>query len=483
MNMSQNLQQRLGQHLMLTPKMQQAIQILQLSGLELEQFIQQELETNPVLEQLKPEREVELKTEETRKDGPVDESGQFEDGTFDLDAYTDSLTQHYTEGTDFSRNDDLGERQMYYQNSITQGESLRSALMTQVKLAFEDDGDVAIAEAIVGDVDARGYFLGDLEVIAEANGCDITRAERILYRMQKFEPLGVCARDAQECLLLQVNSYFPDDTALVTLIDEHLEDLEHRQIPKIAKAMKITPERVEELRGKLATLNPWPGYEYAPEATQYVVPDVTVEVDDETEELVVYLSDGSSPRLHIDAEYATRVKQKGISKEEKVFLREKLEAARTLVHNVEQRRQTILRIGKAITDVQRDFMTKGQEFLRPLTLQEIANIVGVHEATVSRATRAKYMQTPQGLFEMKYFFSPGLSKDGGDSESSKAVMTMIQKIIDEEDKRKPLSDEKVSKLLKERGITVARRTVTKYREQLNIPKTTLRREYSGKTKK
>lgn len=464
---------------MLTQKMQQAIQILQLSGLELEQYIQQELETNPVLEAMRLEREQPLATGEVATKGPIDETGQFEDGSFDLDGYTDKLTQFYSEGPDLSRNADLADRYQYYENSITQGESLRSKLMTQLSLSAKNEEDIAIGEAIIGDVDARGHFQGSIESIATELNIPESKVERMLYVMQRFEPTGVCARNVVECLLLQIAAEFPNEPELHALVEDHLEDLERRQIPKIAKAMNISPERVEELKDMLATLNPWPGYEYSPEPTQYIAPDVVIEINDD-DELVVYLADGSSPMLSISDDYSTLAKRRDVPKDQRAYLREKMESAKWLIKNIEQRKQTILRIGKAIAEVQHEFMFKGTGALKPLTLQEIADMVGVHEATVSRTTRGKYMQTPQGLFEMKYFFSPGLRTDSGDAESSKAVMSMIQKIVEGEDKAKPLSDQKISDLLKVEGINVARRTVTKYREALNIPATTMRKAYNGK---
>lgn len=479
MRMEQGLRQTQTQNLMLTQKMQQAIQILQLSGLELEQYIQQELETNPVLEQQRLEREQSLEIADTTPKGPIDETGQFDDGSFDLDGYTDKLTQFYSEGADLSRNSDLADRYQYYENSITQGESLRSKLMSQLSLAARNEEDIAVGEAIIGDVDARGYFQGSVSAIAEELNLPEAKVERVLYMMQRFEPTGVCARDVVECLLLQIAAEFPNVPQLHTLVEKHLEDLERRQIPKIAKAMGVPPERVEELKDMLATLNPWPGYEFSPEPTQYIAPDVIVEIDDD-DEVIVYLADGSSPQLTISDDYSTLVKRRDVPKDQRAYLREKMESAKWLIKNIERRKQTILGIGKAIAEVQREFMFKGAEALKPLTLQEIADMVGVHEATVSRTTRGKYMQTPQGLFEMKYFFSPGLRTDSGEAESSKAVMSMIQKIVDEEDKAKPLSDQKISDLLKVQGINVARRTVTKYREALNIPATTMRKEYGGK---
>jgi len=477
MHMQHRLQQSQTQRLMLTQKMQQAIQILQLSGLELEQFVQQELETNPVLEQLPPEREKPLAEEKTDS-SPNDESGQFDDGSFDLDSYTNKLTDYHTEGTDFSRNSDLADWRQYYENSITKEESLRSRLMSQLNLAAKNDQARTIGERIIGDIDNRGYFTGDPNEIAAELNVPASEVERVLFMMQRFEPTGVCARDVIECLLLQIEAEYPDEPQLRTLVEEYLEELERRQIPKIAKAMNVTPERVEQLRAMLATLNPWPGHEFADQPTQYVTPDVIVEKN-EDEEYVVYLSDDASPHLRINDEYKVLAKQKTMPKTDKQYLREKVESAKWLIRNIEQRKQTILRIAQAIVQVQEEFMDKGQEFLKPLTLQEIADKVGVHEATVSRTTRGKFMQTPQGLFEMKYFFSPGLKKDGGEAEASKAVMSMIQKIVDEENKAKPLSDQKISNLLKERGINIARRTVTKYREALGILPTTLRKSYEN----
>jgi len=245
--------------------------------------------------------------------------------------------------------------------------------------------------------------------------------------------------------------------------------------PAIAKAMGIKPERVEELKHMLAKLYPWPGLEYSSDPPQYVMPDVTVEKTDNGYE--VYLSNESSPELRISHQYRAWMRKEKMSKDEKKYLRDKIESAKWLIRNIEQRQNTILRIARAIVDVQQDFLEKGVEAIKPLTLQEIADAVGVHEATVSRATRGKYMQTPQGLFEMKYFFSPGLKRDTGDAQSSKSVQSLIKKMIDEEDKTRPLSDQKIANVLKKQGINIARRTVTKYRENMDILPTTMRRIY------
>jgi len=296
--------------------------------------------------------------------------------------------------------------------------------------------------------------------------------------VQRFEPTGVGARDIVECLLLQIQAEYPDEPQLRILVENHLEELERRQIPKIAKAMGISPDRVEELKDMLATLNPWPGHEYSTDPPQYVMPDVIVEKDDEGN-LRVYLADGSVPQLQINNEYRHMMRNGKMGRDERQYIRDKVESAKWLIRNIEQRQYTILRIANAIVEVQREFFDKGVEAIRPLTLQEIADKVGVHEATVSRTTRGKYMQTPQGLFEMKFFFSPGLRRDSGEAQSAKSVQSMIRKIIDEEDKAKPLSDQKIADILKKQGLNIARRTVTKYREAMNILPTNLRKSYDA----
>jgi len=471
MHMEHRLAQTQTQRLMLTQKMQQAIQILQLSGLELEQYIQQELETNPVLDQIQKEPEPEPVEEAENND----DTEVFDDIAFDLDEYASHWSDRAAEGRDLSYNPDLAERRAYYENSITKAESFTSLLLTQLRLAAKDENVFRIGERLIGDIDDKGYFSGSLAEIADEMGVPEEEVERALYVIQRLEPTGVGARDVVECLLLQINVEYPDEEELKVLVAEHLEELERRQIPQIAKAMKITPERVEELKSVLASLNPWPGHEYTSEPAQYVTPDVIVEKVDG--EFVVYLPDETGPKLRISRQYYDMMKAGRMSRDEKRYVRDKVESAKWLIRNIEQRKQTILRIATTIVEHQKEFLEKGIEKIRPLTLQIVADKVGVHEATVSRATRGKYMQTPQGLFEMKFFFSPGLRHDSGEAKSSKSVQSTIKKIVNEENKAKPLSDQKIADILKERGISIARRTVTKYREALGIPSTSLRKTY------
>jgi len=470
--LDQRQRQTLGQHIMLTQKMQQAIQILQLSAAELEQQIQQEIETNPVLELVQRESVPEPVQPAASTDAP----DEFEEA-FDLDAYARDweYDRRHREGQDLSRNPDLNERRQYYQDSITREESFSSRLLTQLRMAASDDTTLRIGEYIIGEIDNRGYFTGSLDEIAQETGVSREEVEQVLRLVQRFEPIGVGAREVVECLLIQIAVEYPDEPALAELVEHHLEELERRQIPKIAKAMGVTAERVEELKAMLAKLNPWPGSEYTGDPPQYVIPDVIVEKVDG--KFVVYAGDDRLPGLRINSEYQQMARDAKIGRQDKQYLRERVESAKWLLRNIEQRQNTIVRIARAIVDVQEAFLEKGPEAIRPLTLQEIADEVGVHEATVSRATRGKYMQTPQGLFEMKYFFSPGLRRDSGESQSSKSVQSIIKKIIDGEDKSRPLSDQKIADSLRKQGLNIARRTVTKYREALGILTTTLRKSY------
>jgi len=475
MGMEQRIVQTQTQRLMITQKMQQAIQILQLSGLELEQYVQQELDSNPVLEQLASEHAPEP---EPAPDHAVsdDSSEPFQDN-FDLDDFARKWEwdRRYREGRDMSRNPDAEARRQYYQDSITKEESFSSKLLTQLRMATDDEQTYKVGERIIGDIDGRGYFTGSLEEVASELEVPLNEAERALEIIQRFEPTGIGARDVVECLLMQIKVEYPAEPQLYELVKDHLVELERRQIPKIAKAMGITPERVEELKDMLAKLNPWPGHEYDTRPPQYVTPDVYVDKVDG--KYVVTLSDDRIPGLKINSEYQQMARNKKIEQKDKQYLREKVESARWLIRNIEQRQQTIYKIACAIVEVQEEFLDKGIEHIKPLTLQEIADKVGVHEATVSRGTRGKYMQTPQGLFELKFFFSTGLRHSSGEAQSSKSVQSMIKKIVEEEDKSKPLSDQKIADLLKKQGLNIARRTVTKYRESLGIMTTTMRKSY------
>jgi RNA polymerase sigma-54 factor len=474
MRMEHRQAQTQSQQLVLTQKMQQALHVLQLSSMELEHYVQQELETNPFLEQIQQKDEP---ASENTVEKAEDKGADAFDEPFDLDAHMDRWDMRRKEGQDLSFNADLESRRRFYEDSITQDASLRAHLTTQLHLADVDEASFAIGERIIiGDIDDRGFFTGNEEEIATELTVPVEKVSAMLRKIQRFEPTGVGAHDLTECLLLQIQAEYPDEKELIILVENHMDALLHRQIPQVAKAMKVTPARVEELKTLLATLNPWPGRDFNPPTPHYINADVMVErVDDD---LVVSLVGDRIPDMHLNKIYQKEVLKQAQSQAEKEYVRGKVESANWLRRNIEQRQNTILRVSNAIVDVQRDFMFKGVEHIKPLTLQNIADVVGMHESTIARTTRGKYMQTPQGFFELKYFFSPGLSKEGGDDQSSTSIQALVRKIIDKEDKRKPLSDQKIADLIKnEHGISIARRTVTKYREGMNILKTSLRRAY------
>lgn len=473
MHMDHRMVQTQRQQLVLTQKMQQALHILQLSGLELEQYVQQELETNPFLDQVPvqetPQPALSAADSAKQDEAPVDVA-------FDLDDYSDKWDIARKEGRDLSRNPDMDERRQYYEDSITQSKSLRAHLLDQLRLNVQTLQDYEIGERIIiGDIDERGYFTGDAAGIAEELQATPAEVEQVLDVIRRFEPTGMGARSVEDCLLMQLEMEFPHEEELKTLVRDHLEELKQRQIMKIAKAMNVSPERVEELKTMLATLNPWPGREFEAAPPQYISPEVVVEELDG--EFVVRLVNDRVPDLRINSNLSTTIKAEKMSSEDKDYVRGKMESARWLQRNIAQRQQTILRVSQAIVNAQKEFLAKGVECIRPLKLQDIADEVGVHESTVARTTRGKYMQTPQGLFELKYFFSPGLRRDVGEAQSSKSVQALVKKIIDEEDKHKPLSDQKIANLLKKEGVNVARRTVTKYREGMGLLSTTIRKQY------
>lgn len=516
MHIEHGLSQQQTQRQIMSPQMQQGLQILHATSVELIEQVYEELDTNEALEIVEPDpREGQ---DAALSDGQPDTNESdsndlFEEPEFDLDSFSDRWDQQRQdagptqdgptdgasdadqasaasadlyderdwrarEGRDLSRNPDADERRDYYQDSITQHEeSLVSHLLTQLRWLAPDEQTTRIGERIIGEIDRHGRFTGSVAEIAQELSVDKADVERALKLIQRFEPVGVGARDLVECYLIQIAVEYPEQEELRTFVANHLQSFTGPRVPRIARAMGVAPERVLELRDMLRRLDPYPGHEYSSESAPPVTPDVIVEWNDDLGDYDVYLANDNIPELRVSPTCRRIVKSKNRPAEERKYYREKVESAKWLIRSIQQRRSTIERVARAIVEVQREFLEKGKERLKPLTLQEIADKVEVHEATVSRTTRGKYMQTPQGLFEMKYFFSPGLSTDDGGAQSAKSVQAMVKKLIDDEDKRRPLSDQAIANRLKEQGIKVARRTVTKYREGLGISPTNIRRQY------
>jgi RNA polymerase sigma-54 factor len=329
-----------------------------------------------------------------------------------------------------------------------------------------------LAEFIVGSLDDRGWLATSLEDIAQATGRPLDECERVLKVVQALEPVGVGARDLRECLLIQLEARNERDTLPWRLIHDQFDNLVNRRFPEIARQLKCTVEEVQASADVVATLNPKPGLEVSSEDPKYVVPDLLVERVDE--EYVVLLNDRNVPRLRISSAYESVLREKrkvdknsndGKTRE---YIQGKLNSARWLIQTIEQRRRTMIKVMNCIIREQREFFDKGIAFLRPLTLQQVARQIDMHESTVSRVCSGKYVQTPRGVFELKFFFSSGLETQDGEDVSARTARDIIKRLIDEEDKTDPLSDQHIAEILHERGLKIARRTVAKYREQLSI---------------
>lgn len=487
----QFLQQR--QELQLSLFQTQALQILQMPTFELEKYIQQEAETNPFIElSYTSSEDIENTTEQENDVKPQVEtinkiipdsnqetdSSNIEENEVEVGDREENIDDYRNEHfTDLSRNPDIDEWIEDNFSNIRYRETLRSYLIKQLHIEFEDPKEIEIGESIVASIDHRGYFVGNLDEIAKVFNTTPQKVEQILKKIQSFDPPGIGARDSKECLLIQVERLYPDNALLRKLIEQYQEELIRRQIPKIAKGLGIKPHEVEELIKLLKTLNPYPGYLFEAEP-EYVIPDVIVRITEE-DKLSIELVNNHLPEIII-IEPVSKDQTKHLPKEEKVQIRKFKESAVRLKKCVDLRNTTLYKVAKEIVLMQEEFMRKGTEYLRPLTYKDIAERLQIHESTISRCIAGKYMQTPQGLFEFRYFFSGGLKAEKGEKElSSRTVKEIIKTIIEEEDKSKPLSDQQIAEIiLKQEGIKIARRTISKYREEMNIPNAFERKVYS-----
>jgi RNA polymerase sigma-54 factor len=462
---------------------QQALKLLQVPTLELAQILRNELQANPLLEEVdgeddaedererEPEPEIEAGAEEAAEAGePATVEGNEDKIDWDeyfKDGFRNALTDH---GTD---DEDQLERPPVY---VPSGQE---HLLDQLVYAVDDPLQRQIGEYIIGCLNGDGFLAAPLEEIAAYFEIEEEAVAEVLRVVQGFDPPGVGARDLPECLLLQLAARGQADTQEAELIRHHFEDLKNRRFADIARAMKITPQDVQALAANIGELDPRPGLSAEVEGARAIVPDLVVEkVDKEGDAYVVYLNDGNLPRLRVSRAYDHAL-QEGANRQEDAatFIDEKRRYAEWIIKTIEQRRRTMIRVMEAIVAEQREFFERGAIALRPLTLQQVASAIGMHESTVSRVTRQKYVQTPRGVFPLKYFFSAGLDTDEGDEVAAKAVKLMIQEIVAAEDPQRPLSDKKIADLLGKRGLRIARRTVAKYREQLGILNARMRKQF------
>ncbi len=489
--MEARLELKLSQKLIMTPQLQQAIKLLQLSRLELVQSVSQELMENPVLEELPPdapegdaaENDAEASPEtpaspETLPDqGPSAEpEGASElKGDLDLGPAWDDYLNEMGDGRDREQGEGDDRELPSYDQTLTRRPSLSDNLLWQLRLSATDPRLLACGKWIIGNIDDDGYLRTPLEELAQQAALPAAIMERALELIQSFDPSGVGARSLPECLLIQARQLDLEGTLVEKIIQQHLTDLEKKRYGTIAKELGITLQDVMEAAQIIIhELEPKPGRSYTEEDTHYVVPDVyVVKVE---ERYVIQLNEEGLPRVRINPYYRKLLGRKEeIDKATKDYIEERLRSAQWLIKGMEQRNKTIYKVAESIVRFQLDFLEQGISHLKPMVLKDVAEDISMHESTISRVTTNKYMHTPQGIYPMKYFFTTGFSGGTGSDVSSLTVKDTIQKMIKEEDLSRPLRDQQIVEALKAQGVTIARRTVAKYREELRIPPTSVRK--------
>ena len=466
MAISQKLHTKLVQKLILTPSLQQAIKLLPMSTLELKDLLNQEMVENPMLEEISSE-DTQVAEAQTSEEKPPEKPEPQRPDTWDDADYQYFFGEYLDDGYRPRAPQEVKELPPI-ENTLSSGSSLSDHLSWQLSLQTDDSATRDIGEAIIGNLDDDGYLVASLDELAAMGPWPVEDVERVLVMVQGFDPIGVAARDLQESLLLQLRHLGLDNSPAERIVTEHLRALQNHQIPDISRKLAMPIEELKTHIEIIRHLDPKPGSRFNPAQSQYVTPDVYVEkVDDE---YVVWLNEDGLPQMRISPTYR-RLLDKGADhgEETRAYVRDKFNAARWLIKSVQQRQNTIYKVARSIVNFQREFLDSGIEHLRPLVLRDVANDIGMHESTVSRVVTNKYMHTPQGVFEMKYFFHSGISSSYGESVSSVTIKQRIKKIIESEDPRKPLSDSKIVSILQREGLVLARRTIAKYREELKIP--------------
>lgn len=479
MALEAKLELKLSQKLIMTPQLQQAIKLLQLSRLELTQLIAQEIVENPVLEETITE-ETEEETRETEEQREV--SGLPEENAADVRGPSfdelkfisnDYFEERGSDGRDLGYFYDGEEETPSYEQLSSRAETLTDHLLWQLRLSTSDKNLQEIGELIIGNLDENGYLQASLEEIASLGVVKLGDVENAHELIQGFDPSGVAARDLRECLLIQIKHLGLQGSIVEEIVKNHLSNIETGQYQSIARGLNIPLNDVFTAIKIIEGLEPKPGRSYNGMDAKYITPDIFVQkIDDE---YVISLNDDGMPRLRLSPFYKNLIKKRELlSAGEREYVENKLKSAVWLMKSIEQRSKTIYKVAESIVKFQEEFLGKGLNYLKPMTLKNIAEAVSMHESTISRVTSNKYMQTPQGLFELKYFFSGGLPS-GGERVSTVCVRDMVKKMVSMEDHQKPLSDQQIVEIMKGKDIDVARRTIAKYRMELNIPPANIRR--------
>ncbi len=461
---------KLGQELRINPRLYQAMDLLYMPLLDLQQHLKQELVANPFLELIEP-------TEDGIEDSEATETKEDEN---EVD-WEDILLDGFDTG---GRREEYEERE-YYEPTAVATRDLYDHLRDQISLLRLEPRQVVIAEEIIGNIDDDGFLTCSLEDIqlplnsylaseeAKTAGFDgeapfsLEEIEDGLQIIHTLDPAGIGSRNLRECLLLQLRDKEQNDGLVYEIVDRHFEQLVNHRWAEISKELGVSPQQVQAAADEIAKLDPKPGLQYALGEGNYIIADLVVEKVDG--DYIVFHNDTALPRLRLSRSYREVARDKAKFKgENKEFISNKLNNANWMLQAIEQRRQTMLKVMNFIVDRQRDFFEEGIEHLKPLTLREVAEVISMHESTVSRVTNQKYVQTPRGVFPLKFFFSSGLSTDSGEDVSARGIKARIKKLVGEEDTRKPLTDQAIVDILKREGINIARRTVAKYRDQLGI---------------
>jgi RNA polymerase sigma-54 factor len=459
--------QGMGLQQVLAPQLQQSLQILQAPTLELKNIVQQELQTNPLLEE-----DPDISETEDRSSEDADFQQEFERLAKLDEEWRDYMAQNVSYS---ARSQEDEERRQFFLDSLANQETLQQHLLEQLNTADIDAKKRKAAELLIGNIDDIGFLSAPLDEIANLSGTPIEDLQEALELVQTFHPVGVGARDLKDCLLVQLRRIGKAQSFEYQIVDQYLDDLGRKRYPDIARRIGVTVDQVQKAANFIATLDPKPGQIFSPQPNSYVLPDVLVEKV--ADDYVVSLTGDQIPHLRINKTYRDLMTQSRNGGEVRDYIREKIRSGKFLIKSIHQRQQTILNIAIEIVKRQRDFLDNGTAFLKPMTMVQIADAVGVHETTVSRAISGKYIATPQGVVEMKFFFTPGYQTNDGVSLSNTSVKETIADLVRNEDNRMPLSDKEIVEILSERGIPIARRTVAKYRAELNILPSNLRKQF------
>jgi RNA polymerase sigma-54 factor len=463
----------------MSPKMQQAIKLMQLPVLELTTMIDAELEQNPILEiiELKPDEEnAEVSQDE---EYPVEKELDFNDKNFEiLKQLDESSRDNYLEGAGFStrRSAEEEKKKVFEESLIKDQPSLFQYLMNQAKETFESQEEMRMAEELIGNFDESGFLRVSIDEIAMTQKFDKNELKKVLQKIQEFEPIGVGATTLQESLLIQLRNLSQENSLAAKIIDKHFDDLLHNRITNIKKGLGCSIEDIRKaIEDNIAKLDLHPGVSCSQFPIQSIIPDITIKWINE--EWVVYTNSDYIPSLRLNRRYLRMLEDESLPKETKDFIKNKILSAKWLMKNLDQRNSTLEKIAYSLIKRQGDFFLQPTGKLIPLVMKEIAEELSLNESTIARAVANKYIDSPRGIFPLRYFFSNAYTNADGEGISSKTVRDILKELIDGEDKNRPLSDEALSQLIKERGVHCARRTVAKYRLEMNIGNTAQRKQY------